>query len=152
MMDQNRAYILRFDREFIANMSADFFAKTVTFPHAIPDLISNFIERYNPTLGEERSEFLDYHKEIIDEMQQLRFTEKQLIEEYHDHHDSEYICVEFLKKYPEYKQLINYVDITNYDSPKGPYEKISLDDFIDNIYYNPYLNEKKGLLKYGFEY
>ncbi len=152
MMDDDLSYHLRFDKEFIENMPADFFAKIVTFPHAIPDLFAGFIKRYNPTLGKERHDFLDYHKEIVDEMQELRFTERQLREEYNDHHDSEYVCVEFLKKYPEYKQLISHIDITKYGTMGGPYEEITLDDFIDNIYYNPYLNEKKDLLKYGFEY
>ena len=133
-------------------MPADFFAKIVTFPHAIPDLFAGFIKRYNPTLGKERHDFLDYHKEIVDTMQYIRYTEKQLREKYDDHHFYKYTCVEFLKKYPEYKQLISHIDITKYGTMGGPYEEISLDDFIDNIYYNPYLNEKKDLLKYGFEY
>lgn len=152
MMDDDLSYHLRFDKDFIENMPADFFAKTVTFPHAIPDAISNFIRRYNPALGEERYDFLDYHKEIVAEMQRLRFTTGQLIEDCHDHHYHAYLCVEFFKKYPEYKQLISHIDITKFGAVGGPYEEISLDDFIDNIYYNPYLNEKKDLLKYGFEY
>lgn len=39
MMDKDFGYILKFDKNFIKNMPADFFAKTITFPHAIPDLI-----------------------------------------------------------------------------------------------------------------
>lgn len=152
MMDDDLGYALRFDKEFIENMPADFFAKIVTFPHALPDFFTEFLRRYNPTLEEERYEFLDYHKEIVDEMQRQRFTIKQLIEECHDHHYSEYICVEFLKKYPEFKQLVSYVEVASYDDPWGsPSEKISLDEFIDDIYYNPYLNEKKDLLRFGFE-
>ena len=91
MMDDDLSYHLRFDKDFIENMPADFFAKIVTFPQAIPDLFAGFIKRYNPTLGKERHDFLDYHKEIVDEMQELRFTERQLREEYNDHHDSEYV-------------------------------------------------------------
>lgn len=150
-MDDNLAYFLEFNEKFIKNMSKDFFEKIVEFPHAIPIDFKIVFEKYNHQLWKERSNFLDDHEEINEEMTRLRYIERE-IAEYEDLHSNLYIHIEFLKKYPEFKQLISHVEICMFDDDENVIlGEISLDDFIENVYYNPYLNEKKHLLRYGFE-
>lgn len=151
-LDDNLKYDLRFDEDFTENMPEDFFEKIVTFPHAMPIIFMVWFGKHNLSLWERRTKFFNCHREIIREALDLSHTEREIREEYGDPHSDLYIIIEFLKKYPEFKQIVSHVEISKHEGDKYvTLEEILLDDFIDNIYYNPYLNEKKHLLIYGFE-
>lgn len=151
-LDDNLKYNLRFDEDFTENMPEDFFEKIVTFPHAMPIIFMVWFGKHNLSLWERRTKFFNCHREIIREALDLSHTEREIREEYGDPHSDLYIIIEFLKKYPDFKQIVSHVEISKHEGDKYvTLEEILLDDFIDNIYYNPYLNEKKHLLIYGFE-
>lgn len=104
----------RYNEELMKNLPKDMLLELITLEDVIPDTISSFLDRNNPTYKKERGLFLDYNMDIVHKMYAERGRWKRVNKE--DPEESYiYADIEFIERYPQFKSLINHIEFKQVD-------------------------------------
>lgn len=129
-MDEVR--YIRCDEEFAKNMPTKLLAELITFDGVIPDDLSSVLRRNNPVYKHERESFINIHLYIETAM----YAARAELDQFDDMTD---ICnhetnqaIEFIKKNPQFKPLIDYIEICDADSENiDTIKTVSIDQYLE---------------------
>ena len=105
----------KFNLNYIKNLPSVIQAELIIFEEAIPDDINNCIAGHNPFYKKERHEFLDHRPDLLQKLYQLRHQKRRLTEEDYFINVETDMNVQFIKDYPQFKQLIEGIEYRDED-------------------------------------
>lgn len=105
--------LLNFD--FIENLPSNILSELIVLEDVIPDGIMVPMYFHNPLYEKERNNFLEYRPDLLEKMYQARADRERLSEKEERINIKTDENIHFIKKYPQYMQLINSVEYTDDD-------------------------------------
>ena len=105
----------RFTEEFIKNLPSDMLSELIVLEDVIPDDIMATMYMLNLFYKKERNEFLEYRPDLIQKMHAARYKRKELAKEEDIVNVRTDENVQFIKDYPQYKQLIDHIEFRDKD-------------------------------------
>ena len=105
--------LLNFD--FIENLPSNILSELIVLEDVIPDVIMVPMYFHNPLYEKERNNFLEYRPDLLEKMYQARADRERLSEKEERINIKTDENIHFIKKYPQYMQLINSVEYTDDD-------------------------------------
>ena len=96
--------------DLIKNLPSAMQAELIMLEDAIPDDIMATIYFHDSFYKKERNEFLDCRPDLLQKMYQLRHQKRRLCEKDYFINVETDINVQFIKDYPQFKQLIDGIE------------------------------------------
>ena len=120
----------RCDKNFIKSMPPKLLAELIVLEDVIPDDLSSALSRNNEIYNKERRHFVYRNNEIHEKIHRIRSEKYQLgIDDYLNYETDENI--EFIKKYPQFKPLIDHIELCDGDDEDLPtIERIPIDQYL----------------------
>ena len=101
--------------DLIKNLPSAMQAELIILEDAIPDDIMATIYFHDPFYKKERNEFLEYRPDLLQKMYQLRHKKRRLSEKEYVINVETDMNVQFIKDYPQFKQLIEGIEYRDED-------------------------------------
>lgn len=106
----------RCDMDFIRNMPPKILAELALLEDVIPDDIACDLQE-NKVFHQQRRNFVGRRDDLISKIHEVRAYKEQLpIDDYLNFETDE--NVEFIKKYPQFKPLIDHIEFCDGDDPE----------------------------------
>lgn len=119
----------RCDKDFIRNMPPKLLSAIIFLEDVIPDDLQSALIRNNEFYHEERRQFEYRRPEIQKKIHEIRAEKYQLsIYEYVNYEHEE--DIEFIKKYPQFKPIIDHIEFRNTDDIHTIIETIPIDEYL----------------------
>lgn len=106
--------ITKFNMHLIKNLSPSMRSELILLDDVIPDEIMSTIYCHDSIYKKERHDFLNYHEDILQKMYEFRGKRKYLYSQGNFNVGTDE-NIQFIKKYPKYKQLIESIDYVDDD-------------------------------------
>lgn len=106
--------ITKFNMHLIKNLSPSMRSELILLDDVIPDEIMSTIYCHDSIYKKERHNFLNYHEDILQKMYEFRGKRKYLYSQGNFNAGTDE-NIQFIKKYPKYKQLIESIDYVDDD-------------------------------------
>ena len=104
--------LIRFTKvniDFMKNLPSNIQSELIVLEDVIPDGILRPLFFHDPFFNKERSSFLNYRPDILKKMYQVRNDRERSSEKENIINLWTEENIEFIKKYPQYKQLISSI-------------------------------------------
>lgn len=119
----------RCDKEFIKNMPPKLLAELIILEDVIPDDLSSALSRNNEIYHEERRQFVYRNNNVHEKIHRIRSEKYQLgIDDYLNYETDENI--EFIKKYPQFKLIIDHIELRDAEDYHNILEIIPIDEYL----------------------
>ena len=100
---------VRCDKEFIKNMPAKILAELIILEEPIPGDLESALLGNNNTFNKERRDFVGRRDDLLKQIWEINYKKEQMnIDDYLKFEVAE--DIQFVKKYPQFKPLINHVE------------------------------------------
>lgn len=96
--------------DLIKNLPSAMQAELIIFEDVIPDDIMATISFHDPFYKKERMDFLNHRPDLLQKMYQVRHQKRRLCEEEYFINVETDMMVQFIKDYPQFKQLIEGIE------------------------------------------
>lgn len=114
--------------DLIKNLPSAMQAELIILEDAIPDDIMNAIYFHDSFYKKERNDFLNYRPDILQKMYHLRNQKKELCENEYFINVCTDLNVQFIKKYPQFKQLIEGIEYR--DDERNVVKVVPIDQYL----------------------
>ena len=104
------ARFTKLNLDLIKNLPPVLQGELILFEDVIPDDIANAIYFHDPFYKKERHDFLNYRADLLQKIYQFRHKRRRLSENDNSITVDTNLNVEFIKKYPQFKQLIEGIE------------------------------------------
>ncbi len=128
---------VRYNDDFVKNVPSDILSKLITYDGVIPDEIAYPFYMNNPFFDEERSNFIDTHDYIREQMYRIRGEEKQI---YNNEGLTQLLSVEsdreisFIRDNPELIPMVDCIELFDANIPdQDVIEVISFEEYVDRF-------------------
>lgn len=118
----------RMNTTFMKNLPPIILSELIVFEEVIPDGIMSAIMHQNPIYKKERSNFLNYRPDLLEKIYVARGNRKRLAERQNSINIGTDENIEFIKKYPQYKQLIE--SIVYRDDKRNIVKVVPIDQYL----------------------
>ncbi len=120
--------LTKLNLDLIKNLPSAMQAELIIFEDAIPDDIMATIYYHDPFYKKERSDFLNHRPDLLQKMYQLRHKKRRLCESEFFINVETDIMVQFIKDYPQFKQLIEGIEYR--DENRDLVEFVPIDQYL----------------------
>lgn len=107
-MEYNR--FTKLNLALIKNLPSDMQSELICLEDTIPDDIMATIAFHDSVYKKERYNFLNYRPDLLQDMYQLRYQKRKACENEDFINVETDINIQFIKKYPQFKQLIEGIE------------------------------------------
>ena len=119
----------RCDKEFIKNMPPKLLAELINLEDVIPDDLQAALITNNEIFNKERRFVIYRNKYVWDKTDKIRAEKYKLsTEDYLNYEHEE--DIEFIKKYPQFKPLIDHIEIRDNNDLYNILETIPIDEYL----------------------
>lgn len=124
---------VRYNIDFIKNMSEELLEELITLDEPIPDNFQSWILDHNPNFRKGRSEFIGRHNKILEQTWENRYKTDQLVRK----SVREYLAFQleedigFIKKYPQFKPIIDHIEyVTRENGNRTSLKRVPIDEYL----------------------
>ena len=122
--------LAKLNGELIENLPSDMKAELIVFEEVIPDAIMTSLYVNDPVYKKERSEFLNYRPDLLKKIYQARGKKEKLSETEHWINVETDEKIQFIKKYPQFKELVE--SIIYKDENRNIIKIVPIDEYLAN--------------------
>ncbi len=125
---------IRYNEEFAKNVPSDILSKLITYDGVIPDDIASPFYMNNPLFDEERSNFIDTHEYIRDQMYRARWERDQIEDDIERFSRDDDLNMSFIRDNPELIPLVDCIELLYGESGNRELvETISFEEYVDRF-------------------
>lgn len=114
--------------ELIKNLPPSMQAELILLEDVISDDIMATIYYHDPFYKKERNDFLDHRPDLLQKMYQLRHQKRRLCEKDYFINVETDMMVQFIKDYPQFKQLIDGIEYR--DENRNLVKFVPIDEYL----------------------
>lgn len=114
--------------DLIRNLPPELRNELIVFEDVIPDGIMTSLYVNDPVYKKERSDFLNHRDDVREKMYRVRGRREELSEKQNRTNIETDEAVQFIKDYPQFKQLIESIDF--YDDNLNPVKVVPIDQYL----------------------
>ena len=114
--------------DLIKNLPTAMQAELIILEDAIPDDIMATIYFHDSFYKKERNDFLDHRPDLLQKTYQLRHQKRRLCEEEYFINVETDLNVQFIKDYPQFKQLIESIEYM--DEDRNLVKVVPIDEYL----------------------
>jgi len=114
--------------DLIRNLPPELRNELIVFEDVIPDGIMTSLYVNDPFYKKERSDFLNHRDDVREKMYRVRGRREELSEKQNRTNIETDEAVQFIKDYPQFKQLIESIDF--YDDNLNPVKVVPIDQYL----------------------
>ena len=118
----------RMNTDFMKDLPPQILSELIVFEDVIPDGIMSAIMHQNPIYNKERSHFLNYRPDLLEKLYVARGNRRRLSKEQNSINVDTDENIAFVKKYPQYKQLIE--SIVFKDNERNIVKVVPIDQYL----------------------